>query len=85
MPHKPSFLRHLPWVANSVRGIEFDNRWVTMNVVHRAGGSEPDDRDERDRDDNEAPETPPDEPRPPQVEEPPPEPGDKGPYVVARA
>jgi hypothetical protein len=43
----------------------------------------PDD-DERDRDDDPepTPETPTDEPRPPRVQDPPPEPGRKGPYVV---
>ncbi len=40
--------------------------------------------DERDRDPepDEAPETPLDEPRPPQVQDPPTEDGDNGPYVV---
>ena len=46
-----------------------------------------DDRDPRDkRDDDEpdqAPETPPDEPSPPHVQDPPPQPDSKGPYVVA--
>lgn len=37
--------------------------------------------DERD-DPGEAPETPLDEPRPPRVQDPPPEPDTKGPYVV---
>ena len=41
----------------------------------------PTDRD-RDQDDDEAPETPLDEPRPPRVEDPPPQPDHKGPYVV---
>jgi hypothetical protein len=36
-----------------------------------------------DRDDpEETPDTPPDEPRPPRVQEPPPQPESKGPYVV---
>jgi len=34
---------------------------------------------------DEAPETPPDEPRPPRVQDPPPEPARKGPYVVRAA
>jgi hypothetical protein len=34
--------------------------------------------------DNEAPETPLDEPRPPRIEDPPPEPDPKHPYVVGR-
>jgi hypothetical protein len=38
----------------------------------------PDERDDPD----EAPETPPDEPRPPRVQDPPPQPDQKGPYVV---
>ena len=42
----------------------------------------PDEPDERDTDSDEAPETPLDEPRPPRVQDPPPQPGDKGPYVV---
>jgi uncharacterized protein len=37
-----------------------------------------------DRDPDEAPETPPDEPRPPRVQDPPPQPDQKGPYVVDR-
>jgi len=39
-------------------------------------------QDERDEDSDEAPETPLDEPRPPRVEDPPPQPDQKGPYVV---
>jgi hypothetical protein len=42
--------------------------------------SEPD--DERDQEPDEAPETPLDEPRPPRVQDPPPQPDQKGPYVV---
>jgi hypothetical protein len=39
--------------------------------------------DKRDQDDDdEAPETPLDEPRPPRVQDPPPQPDTKGPYVV---
>jgi hypothetical protein len=38
--------------------------------------------DERDQDSDEAPETPLDEPRPPRVQDPPPQPDQKGPYVV---
>ena len=38
--------------------------------------------DKGDQDSDEAPETPPDEPRPPRVEDPPPQPDQKGPYVV---
>lgn len=41
-----------------------------------------DEDDDRDRDSDDTPETPLDEPQPPRVEEPPNEPGDKGPYVV---
>lgn len=37
---------------------------------------------ERDPDPDEAPETPLDEPRPPKVQDPPPQPNQKGPYVV---
>jgi len=36
----------------------------------------------RDTDTDEAPETPLDEPRPPRVQDPPPQPSQKGPYVV---
>ena len=46
--------------------------------VHSNGGNEPDD----DKDSDEAPETPLDEPSPPRVQDPPPQPGPKGPYVV---
>src|SRR3954462_9111698 len=38
--------------------------------------------DEHDKDSDEAPETPLDEPRPPKVQDPPPQPNQKGPYVV---
>ena len=38
--------------------------------------------DEHDKDSDEAPETPLDEPRPPRVQDPPPQPEQKGPYVV---
>ena len=37
---------------------------------------------ERDPDKDEAPETPLDEPRPPRIQDPPPQPNQKGPYVV---
>ena len=37
---------------------------------------------EHDDDNDEAPETPLDEPRPPRVQDPPPQPDTKGPYVV---
>jgi hypothetical protein len=40
------------------------------------------DNQERDDDKDEAPETPLDEPRPPRVQDPPPQPDTKGPYVV---
>ena len=46
----------------------------------RSGGSEGSKHPEDD--DNEAPETPLDEPRPPRMQEPPPEPDPKHPYVV---
>ena len=42
----------------------------------------PDPPDPRDRDGNDAPETPLDEPRPPRVQDPPPQPTQKGPYTV---
>ena len=42
----------------------------------------PDDPDEDDKDSDHAPETPLDEPRPPRVQDPPPQQGQKGPYVV---
>ena len=38
--------------------------------------------DPRDKDPDEAPETPLDEPRPPRVQDPPPQPDQKGPYTV---
>jgi hypothetical protein len=46
----------------------------------RSGGSEGSKKPEED--DNEAPETPLDEPRPPRIEDPPPQPDPKHPYVV---
>jgi len=42
---------------------------------------EPND-DERDHDTDDTPETPLDEPRPPRIQDPPPQPDEKGPYVV---
>jgi len=46
------------------------------------GGGDPKEKD-RDKDPDEAPETPLDEPRPPHVQDPPPQPDQKGPYVVS--
>jgi hypothetical protein len=43
--------------------------------------TEPKDK-ERDQDTDDTPETPLDEPRPPQIQDPPPQPDQKGPYVV---
>ena len=44
---------------------------------------DPDTPDEQDKDiDDQTPETPLDEPRPPRVQDPPPQPDQKGPYVV---
>ena len=56
-------------------------RW---NKVNREYGftPDPDTPDEQDKDADEAPETPLDEPRPPRVQDPPPQPDPKGPYVV---
>jgi hypothetical protein len=42
----------------------------------------PEKPDERDQDSDEAPETPLDEPRPPRIQDPPPQPDQKGPYTV---
>jgi hypothetical protein len=55
-----------------------------MTDVHPEYGflPSPDDADKDDDDSDEAPETPLDEPRPPRVQDPPPQPGQKGPYVV---
>ncbi len=71
-------------------GTVFDNRWGAM-VTHwkkvyleYAAAPEPKTPDDQRKDiDDEAPETPLDEPRPPRVEDPPSEPDQKGPYVVA--
>jgi hypothetical protein len=61
-------------------------RYECSGVDARLSGLALDERDKRDgdRDDdsNEAPETPLDEPRPPRVQDPPPQPDTKGPYVV---
>jgi len=46
---------------------------------------DPETPDERDKDEDDTPETPLDEPRPPRVQDPPAQPGQKGPYVVADA
>jgi hypothetical protein len=54
--------------------------WSTGN---RSFASVPDTDTPEERDDaDEAPETPPDEPRPPRIQDPPPQPDQKGPYVV---
>lgn len=71
-------------------GTDFDERSGAMGVhsndVNRAYGFKPspEDADEhdKDKDSDESPETPLDEPRPPRVQDPPPQPGQKGPYVV---
>ena len=72
-------------------GTEFDSGWgmgLHGSKVNREHASSPDPNtaDERDRgpDDQtpETPETPLDEPRPPRVQDPPPQPDQKGPYVV---
>jgi len=42
----------------------------------------PDDADDDDKVPEDTPETPPNEPRPPRVQDPPAQPGQKGPYVV---
>ncbi|MCU1383370.1 MAG: hypothetical protein JWL71_2067 [Acidobacteria bacterium] len=71
-------------------GTDFDNRSGAMGVhtsdVRREYGvmPSPEDpgNDDTDEDSDDAPETPLDEPRPPRVQDPPPEPGKKGPYVV---
>ena len=59
-------------------------QWNQVNRSYVLGpgpdADRPDERDEGDPD--EAPETPLDEPRPPRVQDPPPEPDPKGPYVV---
>jgi hypothetical protein len=47
-----------------------------------AADDDPRDDDPENRDPDKAPEIPPDEPRPPEVQDPPSEPGRKGPYVV---
>ncbi len=39
--------------------------------------------DDKEEDSDEAPETPLDEPRPPRIQDPPPQPEQKGPYVVS--
>jgi len=56
---------------------------VHSNDVRRVYGFTPSPGDpDHDKDSDEAPETPLDEPRPPRVQDPPPQPGQKGPYVV---
>jgi general stress protein YciG len=55
---------------------------TSMRLHDAAGVRDVDDRDTNDRDEDEAPETPLNEPRPPRVQDPPPQPDTKGPYVV---
>ena len=57
-------------------GTDFDNRPGAMGVPT------PDESDDDGKGSGEAPDTPLDEPRPPRVQDPPPQPGQKGPYVV---
>lgn len=63
-------------MSNAAVGTDFDKRRGAMGI--RPAASERDDEPDTDR----SPETPPDEPRPPRVEDPPPQPDEKGPYVV---
>ena len=57
---------------------------VGSNDINREYGvtPTPDDPDKDEKDSDHAPETPLDEPRPPRIQDPPPQPGQKGPYVV---
>jgi len=67
-------------------GTGFDNAGVMVreNPEPTARLQTPhEDEDERDRDPDDTQETPLDEPQPPRVEDPPPQPGEKGPYVVS--
>ena len=72
----------------SSSGTDFENRWGSMGLYWTSGyrpyGLEPDPETpgKRDPDKDDAPETPLDEPRPPRVQDPPPQPDQKGPYVV---
>ena len=72
-------------------GTDFDNHLGAMGLHDSemnweyAFASEPGAPGERDKEvdpEGEAPETPLDEPRPPRVQDPPPQPDQKGPYVV---
>ena len=56
-------------------------RSIGVGAGWSAAGGDPNEQD-RDKDTDEAPETPLDEPRPPRVQDPPPQPDQKGPYVV---
>jgi hypothetical protein len=49
-----------------------------------ATDDDPRDDDPENREPDKAPDTPLDEPRPPEVQDPPSEPGRKGPFIVAR-
>ena len=55
--------------------------WSKVNRAY-AVLPDPNTQDPRDNDEDEAPETPLDEPRPARVQDPPPQPDRKGPYVV---
>ena len=57
---------------------------VRSRDVNREYGFMPssEEPDEDDKDSDDAPVTPLDEPRPPRVQDPPPQPAQKGPYVV---
>ena len=85
-------IRQLVDLTADPRGTDFDNRWGVIR--YECSGVDAslsdlalDERDKRngdgDDDSNEAPETPLDEPRPPRVQDPPPQPDTKGPYVVS--
>jgi hypothetical protein len=54
-----------------------------VDSLKLVAGPEDDHEDqERDQDTDDTPETPLDEPRPPRIQDPPPQPDEKGPYVV---
>jgi len=75
---------HIEHIRQRRIGIDFDIAGAGRNMQSEwFGGGEGSTEDPKKEDDNEAPETPLDEPRPPRIQDPPPQPDPKHPYVVS--
>ena len=72
----------MPPAARSLIFADMMGLYWSVGSGSAATVPDPETPDRRDRDPDEAPETPLDEPRPPRMQDPPPQPDLKGPYVV---